>query len=103
MKKKIHAIVKRVGEDPCNSTLLNTLYACQACVNGYIEVVHIKPGLIMLVNEEALVRYDSPFNCCLRTEHGPAPLFGNVLFIGEDGDEFDDCPIGLDEVKRMIL
>lgn len=102
MKQKVRAIVKRVGEDPCGSILSNTLDAYRACVNGYIEVVHVRPGLIMLVNEEGLLRGDCLYNCCLRTKTGLAPLFGNVLFIGEDGEDFDDCPASLDEIRRML-
>lgn len=103
MKDKVRCIVKRVGEEPTVSILVNTLEAFQAAVNGYIEPIHLPNGELILVNEEGLINGDCHFNCYLRTSNNnPYPLFGNVLFVGEDGEGFDDCKMTVEEVKEWL-
>lgn len=76
----------------------NTLEALQAAVGGYIEVVTLGDGLAAIVNEEGK-QYDLPFNRGLYAG-GMDPvdyLFGNVLIVGTDGEEFRELtPAELD-------
>lgn len=103
MKDKVRCIVKRVGEEPTVSILVNTLEAFQAAVNGYIEPIHLPNGELILVNEEGLINGDCHFNCYLRTSNGKTyPLFGNLLFVGEDDEDFTDTKMTIEEAKEYL-
>lgn len=89
-KDKIRVIYKRVGFDPVEITVDNTLEQFQHMVGGYIETVTFSPIMIMLVDEEGKI--DSrPVNFYL----GGEPICGSVVWVGVDGEEFDDCPYDL--------
>lgn len=67
----------------------NTLEALQEAVGGYIEVKSIPSlvqfNILLIVNEEGLLKQLPP-------NENLYPFFyvGNVLVVGEDGDEFTD-------------
>lgn len=84
---KITAIIKRPGEDAEVETIENTLKTFQNIVGGYIECVTIEPGLVAVVDEEGLLK-DYSFNMKL----GIHQLFGTIVFVGVDGEEFTNCP-----------
>ena len=54
-------------------------------VGGYIEYVPFVPGVVILCNEEGLLR-GMPYNCRLFGH----VFVGPVLVVGEDGEEFAD-------------
>ena len=80
----------------------NTLEALQAAVGGYIEVVTLGGGQAAVVNEEGKIN-DLPFNRALYAG-GMDPvdyLFGNVLIVGTDGEDFLDLtPAELDALTH---
>lgn len=84
---KITAIIKRPGEDAEVEMIENTLKTFQNLVGGYIECVTIEPGLVAVVDEEGLLKGYS-FNMKL----GIHQLFGTIVFVGADGEEFTNCP-----------
>lgn len=63
----------------------NTLEALQHEVGGYIETVTLASDCCLIVNEEGRIN-DLPFNCRLCG----LQLFGTILVVGVDGDEFTD-------------
>lgn len=65
----------------------NTLEALQAEVGGYIETVSFLSDVCVIVNEEGLIN-DMPFNL----NFAGLQLFGPVLLVGVNGDEFCDVP-----------
>lgn len=84
---KITAIIKRPGEDAEVEMIENTLKTFQNLVGGYIECVTIEPGLVAVVDEEGILKGYS-FNMKL----GIHQLFGTIVFVGTDVEEFTNCP-----------
>lgn len=84
---KITAIIKRPGEDAEVEMIENTLKTFQNLVGGYIECVTVEPGLVAVVDEEGIIN-SKPFNM----ELGVHQLFGTIVFVGVDGEEFTNCP-----------
>lgn len=84
---KITAIIKHPGEDAEVEMIENTLKTFQNIVGGYIECVTIDPGLVAVVDEEGIIN-SKPFNMKL----GVHQLFGTIVFVGVDGEEFTNCP-----------
>ena len=78
---------KKVGSDWELVEIENTLEALQREVDGYIETVGIAGDACIIVNEEGMIN-DLPFNLRLFG----LQLFGTVLIVGVDGDEFCDLP-----------
>lgn len=78
---------KKVGSEWELVEIENSLEALQREVGGYIETVGIAGDACIIVNEEGLIN-DMPFN----TRIFGLQLFGTVLIVGVDGDEFCDLP-----------
>lgn len=89
-------ILKEPGRDPRRMTIDGSLKTLQDLVGGYIEHIGFSRGVGILVNEEGKL-LDLPPNFCLA---GKDMLAGNVLFVGEEGEEFTDIP---DEDADRIL
>ncbi len=89
MKDKIEVIVKRPGEDPERKTIKNDLKELQEIVGGHIETVTVLENVILICNEEGLIR-GLPYNF---TWLG-MPIVGPAIFCGidEDGESFWDLP-----------
>ena len=64
------------------------------------------PKVIAICNEEGAIRDDIDFNCALACEDAggrfDCPIFGPILLVGEDGEEFTDCPMSLMVANGMI-
>ena len=75
----------------------NELRELQDIVGGYIETVMLRPGLIVVCNEEGLIN-DMPFNCRV----GQIMFFGTIIVLGAEGEEFTDVPIGMREWAKMM-
>lgn len=101
MTDTIKIIAKRVGEDPVDETIEDSLEALQEFVGGYIEHVQIRPGLGLICNEEGLIN-GSHYNC--RVEGGYF-IFRDCLFIGSEPfeEDFDDVPITAEELLEEGL
>lgn len=76
----------------------NDLHEFQKLVEGFIEVVDMKDGVLLICNEEALFG-DKKFNFKFKEQW----FFGTVVLVGQDGEEFSDCPIDVNEANRRYL
>ena len=93
---------KRPGRPLQQVDIPNTLEALQAEVLGYIEPVHV-PGLdcLMIVNEEGRIKR-MPENFLVWASFGVEQIVGPALFIGQDGEEFADCPLSFEELRDWM-
>lgn len=87
MKDFISVIVKDVGKEPKRITIKNDLHAMQSIVGGHIEAVPIGSGVLLICNEEGIIRH-LPYNCTL-VHHS---IYGTFFLCGVDGENFDSCP-----------
>ena len=81
------AIRKKPGAQPEIIEVDNTLKALQAEVDGYIETVTIASDVVVICNEEGVLR-GLPYNC----RFVGVDFVGTVLIVGTKGDEFCDVP-----------
>ena len=103
---KIKVIIKRPDEKYGHVTHISPrLENLQKTVEGYIEMVTVIKGVILICNEEGKLR-DMPYNFTHRQMFGAIPLqypiFGTVIACGVDGDEFADIPIDFNEWKSLL-
>lgn len=94
---KISVIIKEPGKKPRHTHISNTLKNLQNIVGGYIEVVRIADNAAFIVNEEGLI-LDMHYCFSCMGYH----LFGPVILVGVDGEEFCDCPIDYQSLKKVI-
>ena len=87
MKDIIKAVYKESGKPAVVREMPNTLEAFQQAVNGYIETVTLFEDLVILCNEEGRINA-MPYNC----ELAGLQLFGPLVFVGVDGEDFGDVP-----------
>ena len=78
-------IIKKVGQQPEVVDVKNTLESIQKIVGGYVELVHVHTGCVMLCNEEGRL-HGLPYNFNL----GNVNILGDVLFTKPDGENFTD-------------
>jgi len=102
---KIRAIVKRADELVGHVVYIsNTLENFQKIVGGYIETVTLPNDVVIICDEEGMLK-GKPHNCIIlpnRTfirQH----FVGDIIAVGVDGDEFANVPIDLDIWKRVYL
>ena len=97
--ERIRAIVKRPDEMYGHMTnISNSLKNLQNTVEGYIETVTVASDLVIICNEEGVIR-NLPFNCELCGHQ----FFGTLIICGVDEDEFGDIPITFDQWKRFFF
>lgn len=96
-KEQIRVIYKRVGFDPVEVTIDNTLNQLQQMIGGYIETVpwYFYNGMVMIVDEEGKLDR-RPRNFVYKGEE----IVGSVMWVGTKGDEFTDCPYNLEQFWR---
>lgn len=102
---KIKAIVKRADEPFGHVAYIsNTLENLQKIVGGYIETVTLPHDVVIICDEEGMLK-GKPHNCTIlpnRTfmrQH----FVGDIIAVGADGDQFADVPIDMDIWKRVYL
>ena len=93
----ISVLVKRPGEIPRHVNVSNSLEALQKNVGGYIETVTLATDLVIICNEEGLLR-DLPENCRIRGYM----FVGTIVICGRDEDELTDLPCSWKEMKQML-
>ena len=97
----MRTILLAPGEAGVIMDIPNELHALQKAVDGYIEVLPLRGGLIAIINEEGRIN-GLPFN---RAVYGrqmdPVDfIFGNVIVCGDAGEEFRG--LTEDEVKTLL-
>ena len=101
---KIRAIVKRWDEEYGHMTSVsNTLKNLQNLVGGYIETVTLREktdsdSIVIICNEEGLIN-GLQYNCTIAGHQ----LFGDIVVVGIDGEEFGDLPIDFKTWKKVWL
>lgn len=80
----INAVVKEVGRDIEYRKIDTSLKSLQGLVSGMVETVPITDTLLMLVNEEGLLK-ELELNFFLHSE----PIVGNAVFVGYSFDSED--------------
>lgn len=78
-------IIKQVNKEPEIRDIENTLEAMQKIVGGYIELVPVRTGCVMLCNEEGRIQ-KLPYNFNL----GNNNIVGDVIFTRQSDTEFTD-------------
>ena len=86
-KETITGLYKLPGKKPEARVIPNTLEALQELVGGYIEAINLFPNIVVIVNEEGVLK-DMPFNMYLAGHW----LRGPVLFVGVKGEDFTHAP-----------
>ena len=96
--EKIKVIIKRPDEEFGHVTnISNTLENLQKTVEGNIETVYLGRGLILIVNEEGkLLGLEPNFRL------GSDLIVGTVIVVGENGEDFGNCPIDISTWKRLL-
>lgn len=82
----IKVMLKPVGQPFELREIPNTLEACQELVGGTIETVTLEEDLILVCNEEGLIR-GLPSNPWLGYD-----FRGDFFLVGRDEDRFTDVP-----------
>lgn len=106
----MRALYKSPGDKSFRQILVpNDLHTLQDLVGGYIETVTagVDPDVVLIVNEEGVIRMDMEYNCAIRCEDSmggfDCPFYGPILLVGADGDEFTDVPISVVMANKMIV
>ena len=100
--QKVRVIIKRPDEQYGHVTNISTsLKNLQKTVEGYLEMVRIKDGVVMLINE------DGKYCCKPRNfQYGLFPentiIAGVAVIAGDKDGEFVDCPLEFTEWKEML-
>lgn len=81
------AIRKKPGCAPEIIEVENTLEALQAEADGYIETATIASDVVVICNEEGVLR-GLPYNC----RFVGVDFVGTILVVGRNKDEFCDVP-----------
>lgn len=87
MEEMIKVIVKEPGKDPEYKVIKNDFHAMQEIVGGLIEIVSAGDGIILVANEEGMIR-DLPYNCEIAGHH----IFGTFFLCGTDGPDMVSIP-----------
>ena len=89
--KKIFAIVKHPGEKIGHIMEIdNTVEGFQEVVGGHFETVTLAEDLVIICDEDGRFK-DCPNNCKVLG----VDFVGTIMAVGAKGDEFTDCPLGL--------
>lgn len=98
-KKMISAIIIEPGKDPRMETIHNELHTLQRLVDGYIEVCPLAEDMVMIINEEGKLRH-LPQNFWMKVVGDY--IVGTAVFVGVDGDEFDNVPVTLSALYSVM-
>lgn len=97
MSRKVSVIIKRPGEKPYKTNISDSLKNLQNTVGGKIETVRLCADMAFIVNEGGRL-LGLPYNC---TVCG-IELYGTVIVIGVNGDEFDDVSLTFYQAKKLF-
>lgn len=91
---KIKVLIKRPGEPPRSVWISDTLENLQRTVGGYIEIVTLQRGLVVICDEEGRLK-GKPHNCTVRG----VSFVGDIVIAGQDGEELADYPTDFQTIK----
>ena len=91
---KIKVLIKRPGEPPRSVWISDTLENLQRTVGGYIEIVTLQRGLVVICDEEGRLK-GKPYNCTVRG----VSFVGDIVIAGQEGEELADYPTDFQTIK----
>lgn len=85
-------LIKEPGKDPHTMVVPNNdIGVLQQLIDGYVEMVRITDGLVMLVDEDGLLKKkERNFHIASLDDD----IVGTAIFCGEDEDKFTDIGEG---------
>lgn len=92
--KKIKVLIKRPDEPPRSVWISDTLENLQRTVGGYIEIVTLQRGLVVICDEEGRLK-GKPHNCTIRG----VEFVGEIVIAGQEGEELADYPTDFQTIK----
>lgn len=81
------AMVYEINQQGIWTDIDSSLDALQELVGGYIELVGMGNGVVMLVDEEGLLKH-KPRNFTLQDRGAAADIYGTVVFLRVKGEDF---------------
>lgn len=96
MSRLLKAIVKEPGKEPEEFIVADDYKELKGIVGGYLESVTVEEGLVVLCDEEGRLK-GKPINCWFDGIN----FRGTIVVLGSKGENFDHCPITLDEFREM--
>ena len=91
-------VFKEPGKPVRGMVIDGSLQTMQQLVGGYIEHVSLGNSLGCLMNEEGKLLGLEPNGFYYNGD----PLVGNLIFLGEDGEEFTDIPDSCREILMSL-
>lgn len=92
---RISVYVKDPGKKLEERQLKNELDSLQRMVGGYIEVVTLTNGIVVICDEEGRLK-GRPHSAYL----DGVDFCGTIILAGTDGEEFSDCPLSMEEILK---
>lgn len=96
MSRLLKAIVKEPGKEPEEFIVADDYKGLKSIVGGHLESVTVEEGLVVLCDDEGRLK-GKPYNCWFDGIN----FRGTIVVLGSKGEEFDNCPISLDEFREM--
>ena len=93
----IKVLIKEPWKKAVMKEIPNTLEALQKIVGGFIELVTISTDVSAVVNEEGLIN-GLKYNVSI----GGHALFGTVILLGIDGEDFCSLQYSLNTIKIVL-
>lgn len=97
MEKKIFVWVVEPFKKPRHVYISNTLKNLQNTVEGYIENYALSEKVGIICNEEGIFK-NLKFNAKIDNQQ----FFGTIIFVGYSGEEFTDCPLTVEDMKKYF-
>ena len=96
MSRLLKAIVKEPGKEPEEFIVADDPKELENIIDGYLESVTVEEDIVVLCDELGR-RNGKPINCWFDGIN----FRGTIIVLGSKGENFDNCPITLDEFREM--
>ena len=96
MSRLLKAIVKEPGKEPEEFIVADDYKELKSIVGGHLESVTVEEGLVVLCDDEGRLN-GKPYNCWFDGIN----FRGTIVVLGSKGEDFDNCPITLDEFREL--
>ena len=99
MMNKLSVLIKEPGRAPRHVNISDSLQNLQKTVGGYVEAVTLYSDVVIPCDEDARIKR-KPYCCtCAPIKTN---LYGTIVLIGADGEEFCDLPGTFAEWKTVF-
>lgn len=96
MSALLKAIVKEPGKEPEEFIVADDYKELKSIVGGHLESVTVEEGLVVLCDDEGRLN-GKPYNCWF----DGISFVGTIVVLGSKDEDFDHCPISLEEFREM--